>query len=95
MGFLIWNGGFCTQIGAIDQSTQTVTVVHECQVLDEDLKGEEWDTGCDFVTTGRRVIEIQGARKPECGILWDKLGRGMEEGIEPLGELRRLVELGT
>jgi len=52
----------------VDARTQTAAVVHECQVLDEGLRGEEWDTGCDFVITNQRVIEVVGASKPTCGI---------------------------
>jgi 5-formyltetrahydrofolate cyclo-ligase len=59
----------------VDARTQTVAVVHECQVLDEELRGEEWDTGCDFVVTNERVI-VEGASKPGgvgyYGIDWQK-----------------------
>lgn len=75
-------------IGAAGKNTQTVAVVHECQVLDEDLQGEAWDTGCDFVVTNERVIVVKDARKPDCGILWDQLQDGMLEDIEPLRELK-------
>ncbi|PVH74442.1 5-formyltetrahydrofolate cyclo-ligase [Cadophora sp. DSE1049] len=75
-------------IGAVGKSTQTVAVVHECQVLDEELRGEEWDTGCDFVVTNEKVIEVKGASKPTCGILWDKLEEGMLGDIEPLRDLK-------
>lgn len=77
-------------VGAVGRETKTVALVHECQVLDEELKGEEWDVGCDFVVTDQRVIEVEGAGKPTCGVLWEKLGEGMEEDIEPLKELRAM-----
>ena len=69
--------------GVFDASTQTVAVVHECQVLDEELMGEEWDTGCDYISTNRRMIDIEGASKPRCGIPWDVLEDGMWNDIEP------------
>jgi 5-formyltetrahydrofolate cyclo-ligase len=75
-------------IGVMDRTTPTVAVVHECQVLDEALQGEEWDTGCDFVVTNSRIIEVKEASKPVCGILWDRLQQNMLDDIEPLKELK-------
>ncbi len=77
-------------IGVVGESTKTIAVVHECQVLDEEMRGEEWDTGCDFVVTNKRVIGVDGACKPSCGVLWDRLEDGMLEDIEPLRELKSM-----
>lgn len=81
-------------IGVVGVETKTVALVHECQVLDEELRGEEWDVGCDFVVTDQRVLEVKGAVKPGYGVLWGSLGEGMEEGIEPLRELWGLLREG-
>jgi len=89
-GFFDLEWAMLHSIGVVDGSTQTVAVVHECQVLDEELVGEEWDTGCDFVVTNERVIEVEGAAKPGCGILWDKLEDEMLDDIEPLRELKAM-----
>ncbi|KAH6677116.1 5-formyltetrahydrofolate cyclo-ligase, partial [Halenospora varia] len=86
-GFFDLEWAMLRTIGVVDQTTKTVAVVHECQVLDEELRGEEWDTGCDYVVTNERVLETTDSAKPICGILWDKLEKGMLEGIEPLQEL--------
>lgn len=77
-------------IGAVNTSTQTAAIVHDCQVLDEQLNGEIWDTGCDFVVTNTRTRLVDDASKPICGILWDKLERGMLADIEPLAELQNM-----
>jgi 5-formyltetrahydrofolate cyclo-ligase len=89
-GFFDLEWAMLYSIGMVDASTQTVAVVHECQVLDEELRGEEWDTGCDFVVTNERVIAVDEASKPSCGILWDKLAEGMIDDIEPLSELKNM-----
>jgi 5-formyltetrahydrofolate cyclo-ligase len=89
-GFFDLEWAMLYTIGAIDGSTQTVAVVHKCQVLQEELIGEEWDTGCDFIVTNERVVEVEGASKPICGILWDKLQDEMLEDIEPLRELKSI-----
>lgn len=87
-GFFDLEWGMLYSIGAVDMLTPTAAVVHECQVLDEELRGEEWDTGCDFVVTNERVIMVEGVSKPGCGILWHKLKSGMLDDMEPLQELK-------
>jgi 5-formyltetrahydrofolate cyclo-ligase len=87
-GFFDLEWAMLYSIGAVDINTSTAAVVHECQVLDEELRGEQWDTGCDFIITNQRVIEVDGADKPTCGILWDKLEDKMWDNIEPLKELK-------
>lgn len=79
-------------IGAVTLDTQTAAIVHDCQVLNEQLYPEEFDTVCDIVTTPTKVIEVMNAKKPKCGILWDKLAPGMLEDIEPLQELKVLLD---
>jgi 5-formyltetrahydrofolate cyclo-ligase len=87
-GFFDLEWAMVYSIGVIDGITQTVALVHECQVLDEELVGEEWDTGCDFIVTNQRVIEVNRASKPSCGILWHNLQSEMLADIEPLRELK-------
>lgn len=87
-GFFDLEWAILRTIGVVDQTTKTVAVVHECQVLDEELRGEEWDTGCDFIITNERVIKTVNSSKPTCGIIWDKLEKSMLKNIEPLRELK-------
>ncbi|KAF8861001.1 5-formyltetrahydrofolate cyclo-ligase [Acephala macrosclerotiorum] len=92
-GFFDLEWAMLYTIGKVNEKTQTIAVVHQCQVLDDELRGEVWDTGCDFVVTNERVIEVEHASKPSCGILWDILEEGMLAGIEPLQELRSMQSL--
>ncbi len=89
-GFFDLEWAMLYSIGVVNADTQTLAVVHECQLLDEQLTGEEWDTGCDSIITNLRVIEVEGASKPRCGIIWDKLEDGMWDDIEPLRELKAM-----
>ncbi|KAE8448710.1 hypothetical protein EG329_008925 [Mollisiaceae sp. DMI_Dod_QoI] len=89
-GFFDLEWAMLYTVGKVNKTTQTIAVVHECQVLDEELRGEVWDTGCDFVVTNKRVIEVLDASKPSCGILWDKLEEGMLDDIEPLREISNM-----
>ena len=89
-GFFDLEWGMLYTIGVVGDETKSVAVVHECQVLDEELFGEEWDTACDWVITNERVLEVEGANKPRCGVLWERLDKGMMDDIEPLRELREM-----
>ena len=73
-------------IGVVRQDTLTVAIVHDCQMLDEELRPDEFDTVCDLIVTPTRKIEVGQTRKPTCGILWDKLQDSMLD-IPPLQEL--------
>ncbi|KAL6245014.1 hypothetical protein RBB50_007789 [Rhinocladiella similis] len=55
---LEWSMLYCVGL-VCPQESVTVAVVHDCQVLDEDLTPEEFDTVCDFVVTPSRVISVQ------------------------------------
>lgn len=72
-------------------STHCVAVVHDVQLLEGvELKPEVFDTVCDYIVTNTRVLAVEDARKPSCGVLWDALAPGMLEDIEPLAELRHM-----
>lgn len=73
-------------------ASTTVAVVHDCQVLKENLKPEIFDIACDLIITPTRTIHVEKAQKPDCGILWDKLQPGMLEDIRPLQELKMVED---
>jgi len=93
-GFFDLEWAMLYTIGAVELETRTFAIVHDCQVLEEPLTGEEFDTVCDTVIIPTRVIEVPEAKKPACGILWEKLAPGMFESIPPLQELKGLIEAG-
>ena len=82
------------QIGAADLRTPVVAVVHDCQVLEENLTPNAYDTLCDVIVTPTRVIEVPNAQKPAHGVLWDRLEPGMLEDIPPLRELQGMLAQG-
>jgi 5-formyltetrahydrofolate cyclo-ligase len=94
-GFFDLEWAMLYTIGAISTKTHTAAIVHECQVLDEPLTPEEFDTVCDVMATPSRVMKVPEVKKPVCGILWHRLAPGMLESIPPLRELKQLIESGT
>ncbi|MCJ1391571.1 hypothetical protein MMC18_004435 [Xylographa bjoerkii] len=90
-GFFDLEWAMLYSIGVISSTTPTAALVHDCQVLAEPLIPESFDTVCDFVITPTKLIKVSNARKPICGILWEKLASGMLESIPPLQELKSLI----
>ena len=93
-GFFDLEWGMLFTLGTVTLETKTVAFVHDFQVLEEELVPEEFDTVCDLVVTPTTIIEVTAAKKPTCGILWDRLAEGMLESIPPLQELRVLIRSG-
>jgi 5-formyltetrahydrofolate cyclo-ligase len=89
-GFFDAEWGMLYRIGRISTATPSAAVVHDCQVLDEKLKPDVYDTVADVIFTPTRTIEVKGPHKPTCGILWDRLDAHMYETIPPLQELKAM-----
>lgn len=89
-GYFDLEWGMLSTLHVASQDTTTVCLVHDCQVLDETLQPDEFDTVCDVIVTPKGLIDVQQAQKPKCGILWPRLQPGMMEGIPPLRELKEL-----
>jgi 5-formyltetrahydrofolate cyclo-ligase len=89
-GFFDVEWGMLYKIGKISQSTPAAAVVHDCQILQEELRPEVFDTVVDVVFTPTRTIEVKGAQKPAIGILWDVLDPRMYASIPPLQELKAM-----
>jgi 5-formyltetrahydrofolate cyclo-ligase len=89
-GFFDAEWGMLYQLGRISTATPTAAVVHDCQVLDETLMPDVFDTVSDVVFTPTRTIEVSNPHKPTCGILWDRLDPHMYETIPPLQQLKAM-----
>jgi len=89
-GFFDAEWGMLYQLGRISTDTPSAAVVHDCQVLDERLTPEVYDTVADVIFTPTRTIEVRNPHKPTCGILWDRLDPHMYDTIPPLQELKAM-----
>lgn len=75
-------------IGVSDDTTEIVTVGHDCQVVDVDVQVEPYDTAFDWIVTPTRVIKTRHEfPRPDRGVIWSLLAPGMLEKIPPLQEL--------
>ncbi|KAK8087549.1 hypothetical protein PG997_002510 [Apiospora hydei] len=86
-GFFDLEWAMLYTLKVVHQDTMTAAVVHDCQVLDEELIPETYDTVCNLIVTPTRVLRPEAAMQPTCGILWYRLENGMLDDIPPLQEL--------
>jgi 5-formyltetrahydrofolate cyclo-ligase len=91
-GFFDAEWGMLYRIGKIDTRTPAAALVHDCQVLQETLYPDVFDTVVDVIFTPTRTLEVANPHKPTCGILWERLDPHMLGTIPPLQELRKLEE---
>lgn len=87
-GFFDTEWAMLHELGRVDGTTPVAAVVHDCQVLDEELTPEVFDSVADIIFTPTRTITVPGAQKPDRGIIWDLLDPHMYATIPPLQELR-------
>lgn len=91
-GFFDLEWAILLSINVIDLlKTKCVAVVHDVQLLTGiKLNPEIFDTVCDFIVTNSKIISVESAKKPDCGVIWNLLAPGMLEDIEPLAELKEM-----
>ena len=78
------------KLGCVQAQTPVAAVVHDCQMLEETLHPEVFDTVADVVFTPTQTIAISNPQKPTCGNPWDRLDPHMFATIPPLQELNAM-----
>ncbi|XP_071612693.1 methenyltetrahydrofolate synthase domain-containing protein [Heliangelus exortis] len=76
-------------MGAVQEDTPVITIVHDCQVLDiaEELLGDH-DLTVDYILTPSRTIKTNCKRPKPQGIIWNKVSSEMLKKIPILKNLR-------
>lgn len=92
-GFADMEYGMMASMGAVNESTVVVSIVHDCQVVDipEELI-ESHDLTVDYILTPTRVIKTNCQLPKPQGIIWTKLDTEKLERIPILKKLRDLEE---
>ncbi|KAL7870937.1 hypothetical protein SRHO_G00084340 [Serrasalmus rhombeus] len=80
-------------MGAVNESTVVVTIVHDCQVVDipEGLT-ESHDLTVDYIITPTTIIKTECQLPKPQGIIWSKLDAEMLEKIPILKKLQDLEQ---
>ena len=82
-------------LGVVEVTTPIIDVVHDCQVVDEELPISPFDTICDAIITPTRTIQVSNPQKPTGGIHWERLAPGMMESISIFKEMKALEAAGN
>jgi 5-formyltetrahydrofolate cyclo-ligase len=79
-----------SEVRCLTDNPLVVCAVHDCQVVDLDLAGSEFDTRVDLIITPAQAIPIarEQGHQPE-RVVWERLEPGIVERIPPLQELRQ------
>jgi 5-formyltetrahydrofolate cyclo-ligase len=79
-----------SEVHCLTENPLVVCAAHDCQVIDLDLVGSEFDTRVDLIITPTRTISIAREHGHRPGhVVWPRLEPGIVERIPPLQELRQ------
>lgn len=82
-----------SEIHCLADDPLVVCAVHDCQVVEIDLVGSEFDTRVDLIVTPTRTISVPKEYGHQPGrLVWERLEPGILERIPALQELRLLQE---
>jgi len=94
-GYFDLEWGIFSAIGAFDDTTTVVTVVHDCQIIEKKLPASEYDTITDYIVTPTRLIKVKSGRQKPKGVFWNKLQKDMIAKIPTLHELKEIEKRKT
>jgi 5-formyltetrahydrofolate cyclo-ligase len=87
-GYFDLEWALLSSAGAVDSSSLIVDVVHDCQVIDEDLTGAGHDVPVDAIVTPTRVVWVDVPGRKPGWIRWDLLAGSPLATIPPVVELK-------
>ena len=91
-GFFDLEWGMFTDLAVADERTPVIAVVHDVQVVEENLEPSETDILVDAVATPTRYFNVKRGGRPK-GIKWNLLEPGQLIATPPLQELQRMQGL--
>jgi 5-formyltetrahydrofolate cyclo-ligase len=93
-GYFDLEWAMLSEVGLTDERSEIVDVVHDCQVVEEDLAGEDHDVAVDWIVTptqSRRVPVDRSLGR----VRWELLPGTEHEHLPPIEELRRIRAAGS
>lgn len=91
-GYFDLEWALLSEIARVDDTSQVVDVVHDCQVVDETLQGEDHDVPVDWIITPTRTIHIADAGRRIGHVRWDMIADSPLATIPPILELQAEFE---
>ena len=82
--------GMFTDLGLVDEATPVAAIVHDVQVVDDQLSVSATDIPVDYIATPTRLTAVERNTRRPRGIRWDLLTPDEIVGTPPLRELARM-----
>ena len=92
-GFLDLEWLLFRELGLVDDTTPIWTLVHDVQVVEEELFPGERDVVLDVIATPTRTLEINRQTPRPARIDWQRLMQTEIDAMPPLRELQRVLGL--
>ena len=87
-GYFDLEWAMLSEIGLVDGHSQIADVVHDCQVVDEWLVGEDHDVAVDWIITPTRSTQVVDCGRRIGHVRWDLLEGSPLADIPPIRELQ-------
>lgn len=87
-GYFDLEWAMLSEIGLTSAQSSIVDIVHDEQVVDEDLIGEEHDVPVDWIVTPTRTLAVPDPGRRPGRVLWHLVPGTEHENLPPIRELR-------
>lgn len=91
-GYFDLEWAILSEIGRVDETSQIVDIVHDCQVVAETLEGEDHDVPVDWIITPTQTVRVADPGRRVGQVRWELLEGGPLDQIPPIQELRAARE---
>lgn len=78
------------ELGKVTSSTKVIAVGHDCQVVNQFIEPDKFDTIVDLIVTPQSIYETEDQLTKPNGIAWDLLTEDQLNNIPSLTELREM-----
>lgn len=86
-GYFDLEWAMLSEIGSIAPQAEIVDVVHDCQVVDDDLEAQDHDVPVDWIVTPAATRRVTGHGRQPGRIRWDLLAGSPLRHVPPIVEL--------
>lgn len=86
-GYFDLEWALLSEVGAVDEYSEIVDVVHDCQVVDASIEPAEHDVRVDWVVTPTHTYRVEGPGHPLGRVLWELVSGTEFENLPPVVEL--------
>ena len=78
------------EFNKVDENTPVIAIVHDIQLISEELIPESYDLTVNYIVTPTRVIKTKNPFSKPKGLIWEKISKDRLREIPLLQELKRL-----